>query len=105
MEASTTQRRLALEDKIPDIEQTLEMVQLLKQQRDQPDSMKTTFELNDTLFAHATLEPIETVNLWLGVRCPPPLSLFLSRSLYPFPILLVMEAGKEDTTEFTGNRG
>lgn len=30
--------------------------------------MKTTFELNDTLFAHATLEPVERVNLWLGAN-------------------------------------
>lgn len=30
--------------------------------------MQTTFELNDTLFAHATLEPISRVNLWLGAN-------------------------------------
>lgn len=83
MEANTTQRRLALEDKIPDIEQTLNMVQLLKQQQEQeqeqssPDPLQTTFELNDTLFAHATLEPIKTVNLWLGVRLSSPSPLFL----------------------------
>jgi hypothetical protein len=31
--------------------------------------MKTTFELNDTLFAEAELEETDTVYLWLGV-CP-----------------------------------
>jgi hypothetical protein len=30
--------------------------------------MKTTFELNDTLFAEAELEETDTVYLWLGVR-------------------------------------
>lgn len=27
-----------------------------------------TFELNDTLYARATLEPVDRVHLWLGVR-------------------------------------
>jgi hypothetical protein len=30
--------------------------------------MKTTFELNDTLFAEAELDETDTVFLWLGVR-------------------------------------
>jgi hypothetical protein len=30
--------------------------------------MKTTFELNDTLYAEAELEETDTVYLWLGVR-------------------------------------
>lgn len=30
--------------------------------------MKTTFELNDTLYAEAELEETDTVFLWLGVR-------------------------------------
>ena len=33
--------------------------------------MKTTFELNDTLFAEAVLEETDTVFLWLGVRVSP----------------------------------
>ncbi|ORX63691.1 hypothetical protein DL89DRAFT_276796 [Linderina pennispora] len=47
------------EGKIPDIEKTLSM--------DEP--VKTLFEVNDTLFAHATIPPTETVNLWLGAQC------------------------------------
>jgi hypothetical protein len=34
--------------------------------------MITHFELNDTLYAKAKIEPVESVNLWLGVsraRC------------------------------------
>ena len=30
--------------------------------------LKTTFELNDTLFAEAELDDSDTVFLWLGVR-------------------------------------
>jgi hypothetical protein len=32
------------------------------------EPLKTTFELNDTLFAEAELEETDTVYLWLGVR-------------------------------------
>lgn len=31
--------------------------------------IRTTFELNDTLFAEAELEETDTVYLWLGVSC------------------------------------
>lgn len=31
-------------------------------------NLKTTFELNETLFAEAELEDTDTVFLWLGVR-------------------------------------
>lgn len=36
---------------------------------DEPDKqpLKTTFELNDTLYAEAELEDTDTVYLWLGV--------------------------------------
>jgi len=30
--------------------------------------LKTTFELNDTLYAEAELEDTDAVHLWLGVR-------------------------------------
>ncbi len=31
--------------------------------------IRTTFELNETLYAEAELEETDTVYLWLGVRC------------------------------------
>jgi len=70
MEISTTQRRKGLEQKIPDIAKTLQMVEYLKSRRDAPEPTELTFELNDTLFARATLDPIDKVHLWLGVRTP-----------------------------------
>jgi hypothetical protein len=36
------------------------------------EPLKTTFELNDTLYAEAELEETDTVFLWLGVRVPIP---------------------------------
>ena len=33
--------------------------------------LKTTFELNDTLYAEAELEETDTVYLWLGVSFEP----------------------------------
>ncbi|KAI6002411.1 Prefoldin subunit-domain-containing protein [Pisolithus orientalis] len=89
MDGSLTQRRKALEDKIPDIRKTLQMVEFLKQRRDrkqkaddQEDDLEeddensdgakkpltTTFELNDTLFAEAQLDDTDTVYLWLGAN-------------------------------------
>ncbi|KAI6039474.1 Prefoldin subunit 3 [Pisolithus marmoratus] len=89
MDGSLTQRRKSLEEKIPDIRKTLQMVEFLKQRRDgkqkaddQEDDLEedeensdgtkkpliTTFELNDTLFAEAQLEDTATVYLWLGAN-------------------------------------
>jgi len=92
MEASLTQRRESLDVKIPDIKKTLDMVEYLQERRegklkaggdDDDDAddlddlgdddagqkpLKTTFELNDTLYAEAELENTESVYLWLGAN-------------------------------------
>jgi len=75
METSTTRRLQGLVDKIPDIANTLSMVQFLqtRQQKDHsqdstPEPLHTTFELNDTLYAHALVPPPKEVYLWLGAN-------------------------------------
>ncbi|KAF8200209.1 Prefoldin subunit-domain-containing protein [Pholiota molesta] len=89
MDSSLTQRRASLEQKIPDIRKTLDMVEYLQERRegkskateeeddlddleeedDGPKKpLKTTFELNDTLYAEAELEDTDTVYLWLGAN-------------------------------------
>ncbi|KIS68496.1 uncharacterized protein UMAG_10576 [Mycosarcoma maydis] len=68
MELNTAQRRRGLEEKIPDIRKTLQMVNFLKDKKDDPEPIETTFELNDTLYAKATLDPTDTVHLWLGAN-------------------------------------
>ncbi|PFH49281.1 hypothetical protein AMATHDRAFT_63484 [Amanita thiersii Skay4041] len=84
MDGNLTQRKQSLEDKIPDIKKTLDMVKFLKQKKDsktgasededdldEEDSEKpirTTFELNDTLYAEAEIGTTDTVYLWLGAN-------------------------------------
>lgn len=47
--------------------------------------LKTTFELNDTLYAEAEVEDNDTVYLWLGVRI---------HDFHPFKLDLKSSAGK-----------
>ncbi|KAJ5095614.1 hypothetical protein NUU61_004970 [Penicillium alfredii] len=72
MEVNTQRRGQGLREKIPDIEKTLEMVRFLKLRKgSNPDSeLETNFELNDTLYARASISPADTeeVYLWLGAN-------------------------------------
>ncbi|XXH01749.1 hypothetical protein Hte_008110 [Hypoxylon texense] len=63
------QRRIAgLKDKMPDIQKTLETVRFLKTRTEESDPIETTFELNDTLYAKASIPPTDEVYLWLGAN-------------------------------------
>ncbi|WVQ76823.1 hypothetical protein IAR50_006497 [Cryptococcus sp. DSM 104548] len=97
MEVTIGGRRKALLNKVPDIEQTLQVVKFLQQRRqkalgefieeeqlsdDEDDldddldadkdktekPLKTLFELNDTLFAEAEVDENGEVGLWLGAN-------------------------------------
>ncbi|KAK1147406.1 peptide chain release factor 1 [Aspergillus melleus] len=71
MEVNTQRRGAGLREKIPDIRKTLEMVKFLKMRRDaQSGPLETNFELNDTLYARASVSPedSEEVYLWLGAN-------------------------------------
>ncbi|KDR77990.1 hypothetical protein GALMADRAFT_244955 [Galerina marginata CBS 339.88] len=88
MDSNVAQRRVSLEEKIPDIKKTLDMVEYLQEKREgkgkakededdlddleeeeeSPKPLTTTFELNDTLYAEAELEDTDTVYLWLGAN-------------------------------------
>ncbi|KAL4952317.1 Prefoldin subunit-domain-containing protein [Aspergillus filifer] len=72
MEVNTSRRATGLREKIPDIKKTLEMVTFLHSQKENPDAkaLETNFELNDTLYARATVDPTDTeeVYLWLGAN-------------------------------------
>jgi hypothetical protein len=93
MDANLAQRRRGLEEKIPDIRKTLNMVEFLKEGKQKTGGLEedlddleleddmaskkplvTTFELNETLYAEAELEDTDVVYLWLGVRSPHRLS-------------------------------
>ncbi|KAI0078427.1 Prefoldin, subunit 3 [Panus rudis PR-1116 ss-1] len=88
MDSNLTIRRSSLEEKIPDIKKSLAMVEFLQERREsksksntdddleddlgsesgQAGPIRTTFELNDTLYAEAELEDTDTVHLWLGAN-------------------------------------
>ncbi|OQE46200.1 hypothetical protein PENCOP_c001G01133 [Penicillium coprophilum] len=72
MEVNTQRRGQGLREKIPDIKKTLEMVRFLQLRKESnPDSdLETNFELNDTLYARASISPAdaEEVYLWLGAN-------------------------------------
>ncbi|KAF2001052.1 Prefoldin, subunit 3, partial [Amniculicola lignicola CBS 123094] len=68
MEANTQRRAAGLQDKIPDIQKTLETVKFLKTRKPEADPLQTTFSLNDTLYAHASVPHTEEVYLWLGAN-------------------------------------
>ncbi|KAJ2893709.1 hypothetical protein MKZ38_008314 [Zalerion maritima] len=68
MELNLQRRVTGLKDKMPDIQKTLETVRFLKLRKDAIDPIETTFELNDTLYAKATIPPTDEVFLWLGAN-------------------------------------
>ncbi len=90
MEVNTQRRKAGLDEKIPDLQRSLETVRFLKTRKViipepfsdfspndidsdfhlQPDSdpLEATFELNDTLYAKALVPPTEEVYLWLGAN-------------------------------------
>ncbi|KAI1409290.1 Prefoldin, subunit 3 [Hypoxylon sp. FL1857] len=68
MELNLQRRVAGLKDKMPDIEKTLETVKFLKTRTEESDPIETTFELNDTLYAKASIPPTDEVYLWLGAN-------------------------------------
>ena len=85
MEVNTQRRAAGLKDKIPDIQKTLDTVRFLQTRKvrhlihkrllheltytqEDADPLESFFELNDTLFAKASIPRTEEVYLWLGVR-------------------------------------
>ncbi|KAJ9261826.1 hypothetical protein DTO212C5_8154 [Paecilomyces variotii] len=72
MEVNTQRRAAGLREKIPDIKKTSETVKFLKLRRKagSEEPLLTNFELNDTLYARATVSPADTeeVYLWLGAN-------------------------------------
>lgn len=79
MELNTTRRATSLREKIPDITKTLDTVIFLSSRSssddladdddEKPSALTTTFELNDTLYAKATIPTdLKEVYLWLGAN-------------------------------------
>ncbi|KAJ4365820.1 peptide chain release factor 1 [Neocucurbitaria cava] len=94
MQQNTQRRASGLKDKIPDIQKTLETVRFLQSRSSTssssstPEPLETTFELNDTLYARASVPISDEVYLWLGAN------VMLS---YPIPEAEELLRGKLDT--------
>ncbi|PFH56379.1 hypothetical protein XA68_16598 [Ophiocordyceps unilateralis] len=68
MEMNLQRRMAGLNEKLPDIQNTLDAVRFLKSRKDESDPIDTTFELNDTLYAQAKVPPTDEVYIWLGAN-------------------------------------
>ncbi|KXJ90217.1 Prefoldin subunit-domain-containing protein [Microdochium bolleyi] len=68
MELNLQKRITGLKDKIPDIQKTLDTVKFLQTRTDESEPIETTFELNETLFAKASVPATKEVYLWLGAN-------------------------------------
>ncbi|RJE19572.1 prefoldin subunit, partial [Aspergillus sclerotialis] len=72
MEVNSQRRGQGLREKIPDIKKTLDMVRFMKTRKESNPTtdIDTSFELNDTLYARASISPddMEEVYLWLGAN-------------------------------------
>lgn len=100
MEMNMLQRKKILEEKIPEIQKTLSTVEFLMEKKDGDDdtpTLETEFELNDTLYARAKIEPSGTVYLWLGVSAQRPAHLCVRQLC-----LMALVVGKRDVGVYVG---
>lgn len=67
MQESLQKTAANLGEKIPDITKTLQSVQFLGSRSEEDEPFLTNFELNDTLYAKASVPHTESVYIWLGV--------------------------------------
>jgi len=68
MEVNRLKQLQRLRSSIPDMQKTLDTVKFLESKQDSEEEMETRFELNDTLYATASIPPTDTVYLWLGAN-------------------------------------
>ncbi|TWW63530.1 Prefoldin subunit 3 von Hippel-Lindau-binding protein 1 [Takifugu flavidus] len=68
MELNLSQKKLRLKNQIPQITQTLQIVQHMQKKKGSPEPMETHFMLADSVFCKASVPPTEKVCLWLGAN-------------------------------------
>lgn len=69
MESSFEKSKSVYKSKIPDIEQTLELIRLLKSKEEEGDDLVANYSLSDTIYAKAKVETTEgKVHLWIGAN-------------------------------------
>lgn len=67
MESNSLSRKSGLEDKVPELERSIEMVSTLSRKKAEGDPFEMSFELSDTLYAKGVAEEVDEVYIWLGV--------------------------------------
>ena len=67
IEAQLSEKKRSFEEKIPDIEKSLRLIEHLKDKKDAEESVITRYPLADTVSAKAEVDCAQgVVNLWLG---------------------------------------
>jgi len=66
MESNANQRKTNMSGKLVEFEETLQVLASLVSRGDL--TVDSSFELSDTLYAKATIPPVERVHLWLGAN-------------------------------------
>ena len=67
MELNLLARKKKLKGQIPDIQKSLDMINILEAKKKVDEQMETHFRLSDLLYSQAIIEPTDKVCLWLGV--------------------------------------
>ncbi|CAF0874218.1 unnamed protein product [Brachionus calyciflorus] len=68
MEVNLLQKKEKLKVQIPDIKMSLDMIQLLKRNKENEKTVETDFILAHNLYARAEVPPSDKVGLWLGAN-------------------------------------
>ena len=68
MELNLLARKKKLKSQIPDIQKSLDMIEVLEAKKKTNEQIETHFLLSDLLYSRAIIEPTDKVCLWLGVK-------------------------------------
>ncbi|XP_028413755.1 prefoldin subunit 3-like [Dendronephthya gigantea] len=68
MELNLLAKKRKLQSQIPDLKSTYEMVIVLKEKKEQSQTLNTQFLLSDQIYLNASVPPTDKVCLWLGAN-------------------------------------
>ncbi|KAJ8678679.1 hypothetical protein QAD02_014466 [Eretmocerus hayati] len=68
MERNLVTKRRRLKEQIPDLENSLQMIEKLQIEKNSDQSLETQFVLSDLVYAKAVVAPTDRVCLWLGAN-------------------------------------
>ncbi|XP_047438189.1 prefoldin subunit 3 [Mugil cephalus] len=68
MEVNLSQKKARLQNQIPQITQTLEILQHMQKKKETTEPMETHFLLAESVYCKALVPPTDKVGLWLGAN-------------------------------------